>query len=172
MHKNTKRLAVAAGITSTTVLVAGVAYAFYAGAGVTASPLDSGASIGSPTVQDLTTTLKTGASGLVPGAAASTIVVTVSNPNAFSVKIASAKTLTLNFAGATVDESHPLCTPSVAQLSADPVTVPATTILAAKDAANSTADFTFLNVKMADDTATDQSACRGASFDIPVIVSS
>lgn len=158
-----KKVAAAVGAGAIAVAATGVAYAYYSADIQGISSATGAASVSSAGPDDVTAALTTGASGLVPGGDATTVVVTLTNSNPYYVNV-SGKTLTLDVANLTGPDG--CADNTVALLSADTAESPVASI--AGD--GGTADVTFHNVKMADNATVNQTDCIGGSFDIPVTV--
>ena len=149
MHKFSKKTAVVAAGAVTVLTLGGIAYAYYsanvAGSGTgTATPAD-------PTVADVTFSAST-ISGLLPGGAAVTTVVTPANPNPYAVRI-TARTVSVDTAtGGDCDDAEAALTGSA-------------TMVAQTIAANSNGTPFNLAVSMGE-TGTNQDDCAGTALTV------
>jgi hypothetical protein len=160
MISNRKKVVVAATL-GLLAFSGGLAAAYY-NATITATSLDGGASTAAAAPANITATLQSAATGLVPGASAP-LTVRLTNPNPYSVGIAG-RVLTLDTAALTSPDK-PACVAGEALLSAAP-SAPLTHVFPA----GGTHDVVF-TVSMADSPTVDQTDCIDATFTIPVTVS-
>ena len=167
--KHSKKVVAALGAGAIAVLATGVAYAYYT-AGITGSSV-AGATQSSTGASNVTVSLSSAASNLVPGSSAKSLVVTLTNNNAYYVNV-TGKTLTLDFAHMTSSVGA-TCTPAsghgndVALLSASPQSAPTASIAGS----GGTATVTFNDVAEDNSATVDQTPCVGATYTIPVVIS-